>query len=223
MSIETIIQENTEALKALTAAIIGNKPVAVATEAETESEEVKEKRKRRTKAEMEAARAAEQAATAPVVEATAIDGYLIPGDPAGTRYFDIPAHNSVYRQAPGEPDCKLPSAMIVPGHVYTAKKQEYASRFQLATPSVASEPAGAPVTSQPVVETAPAPAAPAADAPTLQSITAKLMQLHKRDGNPGVKAILDKFGVAKATQLGDKNLVEVDAAVEAALAPSLFD
>lgn len=67
--------------------------------------------------------------------------------------------------------------------------------------------------------TPPATTTGAADAPTMQSITAKLMAIHKRDGNPGVKPILDQFGVTAVPQLAQKNLVEVDAAVEAALNP----
>lgn len=83
-----------------------------------------------------------------------------------------------------------------------------------ATPS--APPAAAPAAS---TATPPATTTGAA-APTMASITAKLMAIHKRDGNPGVKPILDQFGASSVPQLATKDLVAVDAAVEAVLNPS---
>lgn len=82
-----------------------------------------------------------------------------------------------------------------------------------ATPS--PSPAAAPAAS-----TAPQPATTSGPAPTMDSIIDKLKKVHARDGNAGVKPILDKFGVANVPGLAAKNLAEVDAAVEAVLNPN---
>ena len=71
-------------------------------------------------------------------------------------------------------------------------------------------------TSSAASATAPADVPPV----TMQTITEKLMSIHKRDGNAGVKPILDKFGVTSVPGLASKNLADVDAAVEAALNPA---
>lgn len=83
-----------------------------------------------------------------------------------------------------------------------------------ATPSPA--PAAAPAASTATPTATPTGAA----APTMDAIIDKLKKVHARDGNAGLKLILDKFGVANVPGLAAKNLVEVDAAVEAVLNPA---
>ena len=60
----------------------------------------------------------------------------------------------------------------------------------------------------------------ATQAVTMNSITDKLKALHARDGNAGVKKVLDHFGVARVPELAGKDLVTVDAVVEGLLNPA---
>lgn len=146
---------------------------------------------------------------------------LVEGDPQGTRYFHIPAHNSIYRQLPGEPDCTLPSATIIAGSEYLRLKAEYAAKFPTgAQGAQAASPAPSPASATPAASPASSPQPDASAAPTMQTITAKLMAIHKRDGNAGVAPILAKFAVAAVPQLATKDLVEVDAHVESVLNPT---
>ncbi|MBX9848504.1 MAG: hypothetical protein K2X64_04365, partial [Rhodocyclaceae bacterium] len=159
----------------------------------------------------------------------AAPGYLLAGDPEGTRYYDIAAQNTVYKQLPGLPDCTLPGAMIVTGAAFAEAQAKYAAL--VATPNVttaaaAAAPAATPATTQAATpaSTQQAAASQPATSVTMQTVTAKLMELHKRDGNPGILPILQAFGVTGVPALASKDLVAVDAAVQAALtpAPNLF-
>ena len=96
-----------------------------------------------------------------------------------------------------------------------------AGNAQAAAPApVAATPSAAPAAA-PAASTAPQPATTTgAAAPTMDSIIEKLKKVHARDGNAGVKPILDQFGVANVPGLAAKNLAEVDAAVEKVLNPS---
>lgn len=112
----------------------------------------------------------------------------------------------------------------------TKRKRRTKAEIEADNAAAAAAAAGnAPVAATPSAPPAAAPAASTATppatttgaaAPTMASITAKLMAIHKRDGNGGVKPILDQFGAASVPQLATKDLVAVDAAVEAVLNPS---
>lgn len=157
------------------------------------AESTEGKRKRRTKAEIEAEAAAQQ-----------------------TRYWHIAAHSTVYEQKPGEPDCTLPGAVLVTQADYEAFKAKYAAQGNAATGTAAA----APAPSTPAASTASAPVSSAASTPSMADVTAKLMALHKRDGNAGVAKVLTKFGVAKVPELASKDLAAVDKEVEALLNPA---
>lgn len=79
-------------------------------------------------------------------------------------------------------------------------------------------PAGTSATTGPTASIA------SSNTPAMSDVIEKMKALHQRDGNAGVKKILDKFGVDLVPKLATKNLAEVMAAVEAELnpAPSLF-
>lgn len=76
-----------------------------------------------------------------------------------------------------------------------------------ATPAVAQQSAASTAT-------------PTASNVSFDSIVEKLKAIHARDGNAGVKKVLDKFGVATVPMLSSKPLAEVDAAVDAVLNPA---
>lgn len=216
MSLEQALIENTATMKQLIAVMAsaveagGVEAPAGDTNAAAGETGTTGKRTRRTKAEIEADKAAAATGTANVQVA------LLPGDAPGTRYFDIPASNTTYKQAPGMPDCTLPGAVIVSGTEYAAKTEQYAKNAQSAAAASATNVAA----QASAASTAAQPSSNAGSTPTIEAITSKLMAIHKRDGNAGVAPILQKFGVANVPALATKNLVEVDAAVEAALNPS---
>lgn len=58
---------------------------------------------------------------------------VLDGDAEGTRYWDMPKQNSVYKQAPGGADPTGDGAVLIAGDVYTAKKAEYAKKSATAT------------------------------------------------------------------------------------------
>lgn len=169
------------------------------------------KRKRRTKAEIEADNAA---ATTTTTATTVKHELLAEGDPAGTRYFHIEAHNTIYRQLPNDPDCTMAGAIIISGTEYTRLKAVYAAKFP-----TSAQGAQATATAQTPAATTPAVSTASSVQPTMQSITEKLMAIHKRDGNAGLAPILAQFGASKVPDLASKDLVAVDAFVEGVLNP----
>lgn len=222
MSLEEALAENTAVMKQLiavmsTVAEAGGAPVPPGPTSENADTSAPAKRTRRTKEQIAADEAAAAAAAA-----VKNDGYLLPGDPAGTRYFHIPDSRTTYKQLPGQPDCTVPSAVIISGAEYASLSEGYAKNGHSVAAAAPATGSAAPNASAPTPAASPAPAATtqSGSAPTMQSITAKLMAVHKRDGNAGVKPILDKFGVTNVPALATKNLVEVDAAVEAVLNPA---
>lgn len=105
MSIEALIQENTAALKALTAALLAQP------KAETPAaEEAKRGPGRPKKAEAEPERKSLQ---------------LLPGDPEGTRYFHIEKNKTVARILPGETVPDVCNGHEVDGSVYSKYKGIY--------------------------------------------------------------------------------------------------
>lgn len=215
MSLEQALIENTATMKQLIAVMAsaveagGVDAPAGDTNAAAGEAGTTGKRTRRTKAEIAADNAAAAGAAGTQVA-------LLPGDAAGTRYFDSPASNTTYKQAPGMPDCTLPGAVIVSGTEYAAKTEQYAKNAQAAAAASATNAGG----QASAASTAAQQSSTTGSVPTIESITSKLMAIHKRDGNAGVAPILQKFGVANVPALATKNLAEVDAAVEAALNPS---
>lgn len=129
------------------------------------------------------------------------------GDPEGTRYFVVEAHNTVYSLKPGDVETNVAGAQQVDVDTYLAKKDAFAKKIKAAAPSVAPA-AAAPV--EPATTAAPAPsaAAPAATAsaadPTFVDVVNKVKELHAISGNPGVSQVLTQYGVAKVPELNGK-------------------
>lgn len=210
MSLELALTECTAAIRQLIVVM------TTANEAEQpaggESTAEAGKRTRRTKAQIEADNAA--------ATTTVKHELLAEGDPAGTRYFHIEAHNTIYRQLPNDPDCTMAGAIIISGTEYTRLKAMYAAKFPTSAQGAqATAAAPTPAATTPAASTASSTQPDASAAPTMQSVTAKLMAIHKRDGNAGLAPILAHFGVTKVPELASKDMVALDAHVEGVLNP----
>lgn len=156
-------------------------------------------------------------------------------DPVGTRYFLIEKHNSVYAQKPGDADCTIQGAEIVPAWVYLTKKAEFAKLGnvgQAAAPTTA--PAASPAPSTPAASSASSvsPTSSPNDEVPFQLITDRGMALGKSEvpgqGREALLKILRKWlpndekpTLSKLAPLG-KN-AEILADIEAAMRPAAED
>lgn len=187
MSLEQVLIEATAAITRLTTVLIS------ATEAGVVTAPAAEKATRTKKAAEPVA--APVVTTAQVVTTQdAASGYLIPGDPVGTRYFHIPAHNTVYKQVPGAADCTVTGALIVSGEQFLIEQAEIAKKFPTASAVVTP----APVTSEPIATAQPVLAY------TFEQVVEKLRAMHKTQGDTGVAKVLAKFGVSRVPELNGK-------------------
>ena len=155
---------------------------------------------------------------------------LVDGDPEGTRYFVVEKHNTVYAQKPGDPDCTLPGALIVPGEIYLQKKAEFSAKTAAVLAAQNSPAVTPPAASTPTAPTASSPtSAPSAEV-GFQQIVDRITVLNKSPqpghGREGVLAILRKYlpnderpSVTKLQPLGRN--AEILADIEAALAPAV--
>ena len=160
-----------------------------------------EKRTRASKSKTDAAAPAEGPAIT-----TAPDNVLgtVEGDPAGTRYFLIAAHNTVYAQKPGDPDCTIPGAEIITAKLYLEKKAEFAKKTQAvleqqkAAPTTTGAPAPAQESSTPAASTASSQPSEATSAEVpFSKVVERMTELSKSDkpghGRDGVLAVLKKY------------------------------
>lgn len=205
MSLELALQENTAALKHLAVLIATASGVGAVAQVATVAVEQPVQKTTRGK------KAVEQQPTTPVNAdlplASAV--HLYPpneGDPIGTRYFHVPAHNTVYKQLPGDMDCTLPSATIVTGTEYLAQKADLEKKFATAAQPVVANPAQAATAT--TASTAPSATAPAATASTggktFEDVINKARELHAAQGNVGLKRVLDKYSVQGVQALNGK-------------------
>ena len=139
------------------------------------------------------------------LDATKADGYLLPGDPPGTRYFVVAEHNTVYRQLPGMTDCTLSGAVIVSGPHYLEAKAEIEKKFPTAAAAAQSATAAqaATVVTAPTA-TAPAATASGSDELTFEKVIEKVRELNNAMGRDGVMALLTRYGVEKVPALQGK-------------------
>lgn len=132
------------------------------------------------------------------------------GNPIGTQYFDVPAHNTVYAVKPGEVAPNVAGAQPISDSQYLTKKAEYQGKVNAAVAAPAASapaPTAAPATGEPSATPQPATAsadpAPAAE-PTFQDVVATCQALHKLGGNEWLKRLLDKHGAPTLTPLNGK-------------------
>lgn len=132
------------------------------------------------------------------------------GNPIGTQYFDVPAHNTVYAVKPGEVAPNVAGAQPISDSQYLTKKAEYQGKVNAAVAAPAASapaPTAAPATGEPFATPQPATAsadsAPAADI-AFPAVVAKLQELHKLGGNDWLKRVLDKHGATKVPDLNGK-------------------
>jgi hypothetical protein len=203
MSIEQNLIELTAAISRLTTVMVtaaeGNAPLTAASTATVD----KSTRTKKAAAIVDVvAQVTTQAqeVVVPVVEVH-VNRNLNPGDEPGTRYFHIADHNTVYKQGPNDPDCKIAGAKIVSGAEYLLQKAEIEKKFPTAAAQAVKVAAPETVTTAP---SATAPAATASDGPTFAEVVEKVRELHKAQGNAGVAQVLTKYGVAKVPELNGK-------------------
>lgn len=131
------------------------------------------------------------------------------GNPIGTQYFDVPAHNTVYAVKPGETAPNVAGAMPIADSQYLTKKAEYAGKVNaaVATAAPAPAPTAAPATGAPSATPQPATASvaqPQGAEVAFPAVVAKLQELHKLGGNDWLKRVLDKHGATKVPDLNGK-------------------
>lgn len=198
MSLEQALAENTAALNRLATVLVSAAEAgAIAAPAPAE----KAPRGKKAEAAAPAAQAPASAAAAPAAAAPAASGYLNEGDAPGTRYFHIPAHNTVYKQGPNDPDCTIAGAMLVSGAEYLLQKAALEKKFPTAAAAAAQATAPAPVATAPSATAQPATASAG---PTFADVIARMRELHAAQQNAGVKRILDKYQVPSVPSLEGK-------------------
>lgn len=199
MSLEQALVENTAALNRLATVLATASESGVTSAVAGATESAPKTTRGKKTVEAPAATQVTSAGTATVV--------AVPneGDPVGTRYFHVPAHNTVYKQLPGDLDCTLPSATIVSGAQYLVEKAEIEKKF--ATAAQAATAKAEQVVAAQTAATAPTATVPAVTASvgkSFEDVVNKARELHKAQGNPGIKRILDQFGAAGVPALNGK-------------------
>lgn len=132
------------------------------------------------------------------------------GNPIGTQYFDVPAHNTVYAVKPGEVAPNVAGAVAIADSQYLTKKAEYQGKVNAAVAAPAASapaPTAAPATGAPSATPQPATASvaqPQAAEATFQDVVNKARELHGLGGNEWMKKLLDKHGAATLTPLNGK-------------------
>lgn len=148
------------------------------------------------------------------------------GDPEGTVYYDIAAHNSVYRQLPGQPAVNIASAVQVSALEFEAAKETYAKKAL--TLAASGTPTDAPATTPTPPTSSPEPVLSAASGEvTFKQVVEGLTALNggkaPGQGREAVKALLAKWlpngGNVPALEALKKN-AEILAEVNSLLTPA---
>lgn len=101
---------------------------------------------------------------------------LLPGDPEGTRYWVIEAHNTVYVQKPGDAEPGIEGAKIESSAHYLARKEEFAKKAL--TPAGNGTQTGAAASNTPSTTSSSAPAASQASGATFKQVVDACMALN---------------------------------------------
>lgn len=219
MSLEQALNENTAAIKLLISVMQSVSvpgPVAAATTTEPAA--------KRTRKAADKAADTTSAATADTTSAAAADTgtgtpgnvaangveYVAPGtnDGATPRYFHVAAHKTVAAIQPGELIPNIAGMLEISAEQYATLKAQYSPPVQ---PVVASTPAAAPAaTPSATTASSPSPAvSPDVDGPKLMELC---KALHARDGNDGLRKVLEKFKVTKVGEIVANTAIHAEAA-----------
>jgi hypothetical protein len=196
MSLEQALAENTAVMKQLITVM-----QSAAHGAESEAKPARAKK-------TEAATPAVPTPSAPVTLGG--DTNDAAGNPIGTLYFDVAAHNTVYAVRPGDHNPTVAGAVQVADTQYLTLKAKYAANFNLPPAASAAPAAPAPAATPTTVATAPTAPAPAAPAsagsaePTFVDVVAKFKELIGLAGNPPMAKILAVYKATKLTELNGK-------------------
>jgi hypothetical protein len=194
MSLEQALAENTAVMKQL---ITVMQSAAHGAESETKPARTKK---------------ADAPAAAPAAIPSASIGHTndAAGNPIGTEYFDVPAHNTVYAVKPGEHNPTVAGAIRIADSQYVTKKAQYAANFKLPAAASAAPAAPAPAAPPATVDTAPSAtpqqdtASAATAEPTFVDVVAKFKELIAMAGNPPMAKILGVYKATKLTELNGK-------------------
>lgn len=202
MSLEVALQENTAAIKQLIVVLSSAGHAVTAPAAETKG------RAKKTETVVEAAAPAATPA-APAADTGHTNDAA--GNPIGTKYFDVPAHNTVYAVKPGEVEPQVAGAQAISDTQFVAKKAEYAKNFQTPAAQASAAPAAPAQPAAATTATGEPSAAPQADTastgnpePSFVDVVNKCRELHGVAGNDGLAAFLSKHGAGKVPELQGK-------------------
>jgi len=201
MSLEQALAENTAALNRLATVLVSAAEAGAIAAPAPAAEKAPRGKKAEAAAAAPAAAATAPAPAAAAASAPAASTYLNEGDAPGTRYFHIPAHNTVYKQGPNDPDCAIAGAMLVSGAEYLLQKAALEKKFPTAAAAAAQDAAPVPAVTAPSATAQPATASAG---PTFADVIARMRELHAAQQNAGVKRILDKYQVPSVPSLEGK-------------------
>lgn len=135
------------------------------------------------------------------------------GDPEGTLYFHVAAHNTVAAVQPGQVVPNIAGMVEVNGLIYADLKAKYAAAMVPSQQGAASGGAAAtPAAATPSASTA-SSGTPSSSADSGALVMEKCKALHVRDGNDALRKVLDKFGVARVGELVAQTAKHADALV----------
>lgn len=200
MSLEALIAANTEALVRLTAVLQSQQITPAADSLVADVKATRSRKSKDTPPAETGAQAGSPAAsttdTAFVNDGKKVSIKLRTGDPEGTRYFHIAAHNTVAAIKPGEPIPSIAGIAEIDGSEYDALNAKYSSALVQPEGNGASA-AGATSAAQTASVAGQASSQPTIDGPAVMEIFKKL---HARDGNDGLRIALEEL----SKQLGSK-------------------
>lgn len=204
MSLEQALAENTATMKQLITVL---QSAAHPVESETKAPRAKK---------TEVATAAAAVASTPAQPAPAAGNTNdAAGNPIGTLYFDVPAHNTAYAVKPGELNPTVAGSQQISDTQFLTKKAQYAANFKLPQEAAAAPAAPAPAAPAPVATPstaatapsatpAPATASAASAEPSFVDVVNKFKELHALKGNDGMLPLLQKHGATTLTALNGK-------------------
>ena len=128
---------------------------------------------------------------------------VLSGDRAGTSYYVLSDHDTVYKQSPGDPDCTVVGAVRVSGLDYLDARAHNAARLATAMAQAWSVAAPTSEVVDPVATAEPLAPEVVPAQPVFQDVVAKCQLLHRAKGNAGLAHVLSLFGAVKVPALAN--------------------
>ena len=201
MSLEASIQLNTAAIDRLIAALQS----AHAAVSQTPVLDKKDRPKQACQTpKVEKSLADESLADEFPVDEFPVDEFpVLSGDRAGTSYYVLSDHDTVYKQSPGDPDCTVVGAVRVSGLDYLDARAHNAARLATAMAQTWSVAAPTSEVVDPVATAEQLAPEVVPAQPVFQDVVAKCQLLHRAKGNAGLAHVLSLFGAVKVPALAN--------------------